>query len=253
MDDGSTDNTEELVMGYIHEEEIQIKYIKTQNGGKQRAHNVGVSQCSCPVFVCVDSDDYLVPAAVACLLREWELVKDDKSVSGLLFLKGRSETESLGPRFPDGIERLTLRNLYGKYRFRGDTGLMYRTDLLRKFPFWVAPGEKFIGENYVYDQIDQHYSLKPINEILYVAEYLSDGYTKNIRKITKENPVGYLTLKKQSISFGHTLYERYRDTVLYLVGCMLAKRRRGITEAPVRTLAVLAYIPAKIVRHTLFR
>lgn len=253
VDDGSTDNTEDLISSYIREEEVEIKYIRTQNGGKQRAHNVGVERCDCPVFMCVDSDDYLVPDAVECLLREWGMVKDDQAVSGILFRKGFLDGKSPNTPFPDGIEYATLRELYSKYRFRGDMGLMYRTDILEKYPFWVAPGEKFMGESYVYDQIDQHYVMRLLDRMLYVAEYLPDGYTRNVRKVTRENPIGYLTLKRQSVVFGRTLYEKYRDTVLYLVGCILAKRRRGVVDAPLPVLAFFAYVPAKIVRYLFFR
>ena len=113
---------------------------------------------------------------------------------------------------------------------------MYRTDVLKKYPFWVAPGEKFIGENYVYDQIDQKYELLLLNEILYIAEY----------------PVSYLTLKRQSITFDSTLHEKYRDTILYLVGCMLANKEGGVREAPSRMLAIMAYLPALIAKTLFF-
>lgn len=252
VDDGSTDNTEELIAQYIDEKKINITYIRTQNGGKQRAHNVGVEKCTAPLFLCVDSDDFLVPVAVEHLLSAWKLQENGEGISGILFLKGFTSNKPLGPEFPDGLKRTTLRNLYSKYHFRGDTGLMYRTDVLKKYPFWVAPGEKFIGENYVYDQIDQKYELLLLNEILYIAEYLADGYTKNVRKVTKENPVSYLTLKRQSITFDSTLHEKYRDTILYLVGCMLANKEGGVREAPSRMLAIMAYLPALIAKTLFF-
>lgn len=91
-----------------------------------------------------------------------------------------------------------------------------------------------------------------LNEILYIAEYLADGYTKNVRKVTKENPVSYLTLKRQSITFDSTLHEKYRDTILYLAGCMLANKEGGVREAPSRMLAIMAYLPALIAKTLFF-
>ena len=39
IDDGSTDNTEEVIQKYINENKISIKYIKKQNEGKPSAIN----------------------------------------------------------------------------------------------------------------------------------------------------------------------------------------------------------------------
>jgi len=45
VDDGSTDGTQELVRSWIERGEIAIDYVKTVNGGKPRAINLGVSRC----------------------------------------------------------------------------------------------------------------------------------------------------------------------------------------------------------------
>lgn len=253
VNDGSTDDTENLIADYISEGSIPIIYHKTENGGKQRAHNFGVSMCDAELFLCVDSDDYLTDDAVETLIAVWEEERDKSRVAGIVFLKGFSKTKPLGPRFPSGVKHSTLRALYDRYHFRGDTGLMYRTDVLKRFPFFVAEGEKFIGESYAYDQIDQHFEMRVLDKILYIAEYLPDGYTKNVRRVTKENPIGYLTLKKQSILFDRTVLAKFRDTILYLVGCDLAKRRGAVLDAPSKVLAIIAYIPSKLVKVIFFR
>lgn len=253
VDDGSTDETQQMLERFRSSETISIVSVKTENGGKQRAHNLAVEMCESELFLCVDSDDYLVPTAVEELLATWDDVGVDGEYAGILFLKGFSNEKLLSTPLPVGITSCTTIDLYEKHRFSGDTGLLYRTDLLKRYPFAVAPGEKFIGEGYVYRQIDQEHPLFLLDRILYVAEYLPDGYSKNIRKVTKENPVGYLTLKKQSVLYDNTLFSKYRDTALYLVGCMLAKRKRSIVEAPSTFLALLAYPAALVLRYTAFR
>lgn len=40
VDDGSTDNTEDIVEKWIEENTIEIRYIKKENGGKHTAYNV---------------------------------------------------------------------------------------------------------------------------------------------------------------------------------------------------------------------
>lgn len=253
VDDGSTDDTESLMIRYRKEDMLSIFYIKVCNGGKQRAHNRAVELCNSELFLCVDSDDYLAPDAVEELLKTWDIAKKNTNVAGVVFLKGFSMDVPLGTAMPSGVETLKLKELYSKYHFRGDTGLMYRTKVLKKHPFYIAPGEKFIGENYIYDQIDQEYDLKVLNKILYIAEYLPDGYSKNIRQITKENPIGYLTLKRQAIKYEKSFFKKFKETILYLVGCRLAKKKRAIITAPSRFLAVVAYFPSRLVYLLFFR
>ena len=38
VDDGSTDNTQNMISKWIEEGKISIRYFKQENGGKQRAH-----------------------------------------------------------------------------------------------------------------------------------------------------------------------------------------------------------------------
>ena len=81
------------------------------------------------------------------------------------------------------------RDLYYKKGHKGDSAVVHRTDVLRRYPFFVAEGEKFMAEPYVYHQIDQEYVLGIVDAVLIVREYLKDGYTYNIRRITKQNPL----------------------------------------------------------------
>lgn len=89
----------------------------------------------------------------------------------------------------------------------------------------MEEGEKFIGEGFVYSHIDQYYDLAVLPKILMIKEYLPDGYTKNVRKLTKDNPKGYTKLKKQTIKFSKSWKERYIQTILYMVGCRMSKQK----------------------------
>ena len=66
------------------EKKITIRYFKQRNGGKQRAHNKGVEICNTELFICVDSDDYIVKDSVDKILKKWKEVCDDKMWQELL-------------------------------------------------------------------------------------------------------------------------------------------------------------------------
>ena len=64
VDDGSTDHTDDEVKKWIDDGIIHIRYHYRENGGKMRAHNTGVGLADTELFLCLDSDDYLVENAV---------------------------------------------------------------------------------------------------------------------------------------------------------------------------------------------
>lgn len=61
VNDGSTDNSEEIIQKWIDKNEHKktIKYFKKENGGLSEARNFGVKQAIGEYITFVDSDDYL--------------------------------------------------------------------------------------------------------------------------------------------------------------------------------------------------
>ena len=156
VDDGSADDTASSVEEWTKEGIIPIEYLYFENGGKMRAHNRGVENCRTEWFLCLDSDDRLVPDAVEEILRcaGSPDTAVGGSIAGIIAHKGRSDTELLsGVGFPKDVKRSTLYGLYLK-GFKGETTLVFRTDVLRRYPFPEIEGEKYVPEDYIYDKID---------------------------------------------------------------------------------------------------
>ncbi|NMO96637.1 glycosyltransferase family 2 protein [Paenibacillus lemnae] len=253
VDDGSTDDTEELVQGWIAENLIEIQYYKQENGGKQRAHNKGVQLCDTELFICVDSDDYLTEDAVDTLIRVWDRIGSKREISGIAALRGTDRHTPIGTAMPRHIQASRLSDLYHVHGFRGDTALLFRTEILKEFPFYVFEGEKFIGESYVYLQIDQHYSLYILDEIIYICRYLEDGYTRNVRRLIQNNPKGYMLLNRQGAEHSRTLKNRYLYSIRYIIGCLLSGEKGAIRKAPSRILTALALPPALVLSYLTYK
>ena len=90
VDDGSTDDTKNIVEKFIQEDKIVIKYYYQKNSGKHVAHNLGVKMCNTELFCCVDSDDYLTNDAVQTVLECWGKIAIDKKplLSGIVAYRG---------------------------------------------------------------------------------------------------------------------------------------------------------------------
>lgn len=61
VNDGSTDNSEEVIKSYINEHKnvLQIKYYVKENTGIAKTRNFGIEKASAPYILFVDSDDYI--------------------------------------------------------------------------------------------------------------------------------------------------------------------------------------------------
>ncbi len=209
VDDGSTDNTKELVSSFIAEKIIDIKYIKQENGGKHRAHNTAVKASSGELCVCLDSDDALCENAIERAISIWE-ENTNAAAIGILALRGDfNEHKPICSPLPQGIKYSTMSELRDKYAFDGDTVLFFKTQVLKRHFFKEFTGEKFLTENNLYVDLDREGPMILSSEVLYYCEYLPDGLTSNYRKILYENPKGtadtYYKMMLNAKDIKHTL------------------------------------------------
>lgn len=252
VDDGSTDNTKKLVKSWIDENKIEIKYIYQENQGKHIAHNVGVDNCDTELFFCVDSDDYLLDNAVNDIVNEYNKISSDR-ICGIMSIKLTNDMVPIGTDIPYSVIYSNLSDLYEKYKFKGDTSLVFKTDVLRKYKFPKIDDEKFIGEEYIYCQIDKNYKLYISQNRYYVCDYLDDGYTKNMFKLIANNPKGYMLLKKIKIKHSRSFSVKYKSASLYIVGCWLSRSKGIIKNSPNKSITILAYPLAFVVYYLRFK
>lgn len=245
VDDGSTDNTQELVENWQRENRIEIVYYKQENGGKMRAHNKGVELCTTPLFFCIDSDDQIAPGAIGKILETHQALRDDEFLGGIA--AKRLIINKLASKDLPDIKRCTLHNIYAS-GFKGDTSLVFKTDVLREFPFPEIEGEKFVTEGYVYDQIDQKYELLILNEYLMRCEYQEDGYTFNADSLYLKYPKGWALYFSQYYKFyAKSMRDRIKYMGYYVSMCLIAKTPflQVLKDAPSLFICIIS-IPAGI-------
>ncbi len=253
VDDGSTDNTEELVSDWIEEGKIKIRYYYQKNSGKQVAMNLGAEKCITELFDCVDSDDYLLPDAVEAMLRFWEENSSEK-IAGMISLRGKNENDPImGKSLPADVSHCHFMELYEKYHFSGDTNIVYRTEIIRRYPYKLFPGEKFIGESAQYLQIDQSYEMLLMNKITVICKYLNDGYSKNVYSLLKKNPQGYRYLKGLCFSHLNGKINKYLEMVKYCCADHMCADHNGYKLSPTKIGYCLAKIPGLLMYLVFFK
>lgn len=190
VDDGSTDETDVFLKQCATENLLEFHYETQENRGKMAAHNVGVSKCKTDLFVCIDSDDYIIETAVEDILVEWDKTDDKETIAGIIAYKGRTPDQPIGNKFPENLKKSSLSGLYNM-GFKGDTTLVFRTNIIRKYPFPIIQNEKFITEAFVYDQIDEKFNYLLMRKVLTICEYRDDGLTKKGMDLVFKNPGGW--------------------------------------------------------------
>ena len=103
IDDGSSDNTRELVEGWLKKDNgFEIIYHYKENGGMHTAHNVAYRMIDTPLNVCIDSDDYLADDAAEKIITFWKEHGSDK-YAGILGLDADFDGNIIGN--PDTIRQ----------------------------------------------------------------------------------------------------------------------------------------------------
>lgn len=235
VDDGSTDNTRQLVEQFINEGLIQIEYYYKENGGKVSAINYSMKKTSTPLWVCLDSDDYLTKSAVKCIEDLYPKIKGRTDLCGLFGLRFNPDlTPMHGKSIPADIKEATQLEIRYKYGIEPEYIQVYKTEIAKQYRYPLFEGEKFMPLSYVQDQIDQKYKFLIFQEALMICTYLTDGITKNHAKIVKNNPHGYTEFKRQQIEYSPSFLFKVKACITYDTGCILSKNISAIFQSPCR-------------------
>lgn len=178
VDDGSTDNTSSTVEAWTKESNFDIRYFYQENSGKHIAINKGVNEARGELFFIVDSDDWLSDNALQDIWQVWQSIPKDQRIlfAGVSGLCAYRDGKIVGTKYSldsmdsDHIEIRTF------YDVKGDKAEVFRTDILREFPFPSNLG-KFVTEGLVWNRIGQKYKMRYVNKVWCYKEYQPDGLT----------------------------------------------------------------------------
>ncbi len=202
VDDGSTDNTEALVQSFISQKPFfEIRYIKTENGGKHRAINRGMPYAKGELTFLLDSDDWLTDNSLYLIDQAeksipLEVRNEFIGVSGLKITK---DENIIGKTFTgEYVDASYMQRT--KYGICGDKGEVYYTELLKKYPFPEFEGEKFATERLVWNKMSfDGYKIRYFNKPVQYCEYLDDGLTAG----------GYSMYAKYPKQWGLAIWQDY--------------------------------------------
>lgn len=218
IDDGSSDNTENLVKKFMEEEVIPIQYIKKKNGGQHTALNLAIETVDEGLLMILDSDDTLQENAVEKVLY-WADTVTDKNFAGVSGLRIHKDGSVIGDKWLAEGDYIDATNLERKrYGLRGDKAEAYFVSVLKKYyPIPVFPGENDVEKGVLWNRIAADgYKIRWFNEGIYYCEYLSDGMTSNIEKNYIKNFQGYTSWVKENYNYQKNYLARIKSIAYYM-------------------------------------
>lgn len=261
MDDGSSDQTEELIKKYQRENLFPIIYKKQVNQGKMQAINHLLPLVKEDIIVEMDSDDYFLEHALETICKAYQTLPEENNLYGVVFYKLLTGHPIKKMQELEG-KTVTLFDIHYKYGYEYDMAITFKADIRKKYPYELEKEERFITEARTYHKMDAATDgLYIYGKDIMVCEYQLDGYTSNIKKMFTRYPYGYYqyflellnykhhgilfkkrlylvkhyilfsTLTKtgflKSIKCVNGIYNKFLITILYLPGKFMTVRKMG--------------------------
>ena len=224
IDDGSTDNTREVVDAFINKNEMQIRYIWQENGHKKKAFNHGVREANGFLFIPADSDDTFEGDTLQTFKEVYEKQSNDiqSKISGVVCLCKDEQGNVIGDKYPshewlsDGLE------MRYSFSIAGEKWGCIKTDILKSYPF-PENVEGHVPENVIWTPIAKKYKAIFINKPLrtyFTNEFDSithSGFAKKnahgaylLAKTVLENELDYFFKKPVSFIKAAANYTRFK-------------------------------------------
>lgn len=193
VDDGSTDNIDEIILSYLENTSMPIIYMKKENGGVHTARNCAIKAARGEFIVFLDSDDELLVNSLHVFLETWKSIpKNEKHLyRGVVGQCVDQNNVRVGSRFPENIndvnweEAVKLCDLT-----KGEHSTMMVASIL-KDNLWPEPnGITFVTEDIVWKKLQKEHKYKTyyINDIVRIyhrdtEESYSNSKIRNIQTV----------------------------------------------------------------------
>jgi len=192
VDDGSTDNTREVVAEWIARKPFPIRYIWQENQGMHASINTAITNARGFLAMRLDSDDTLLPQALEQIHRRWESIPDaDKpGFAGISGLCLNDDGTISGDPYPRDVIDSDYLEIFTHCRMNGERREALRTEVWREFPYPRLDGERRLRSTLVLRRMAHRYKIRFVNDKLQINRHAVGGITANRFKYRMMYPKG---------------------------------------------------------------
>lgn len=271
VDDGSTDNIDDVVLPYLKNADYPVLYLKKENGGVHTARNLAIKHARGEYILFLDSDDEFIPTAAEEFLKAWNEIpiSQRNEYREVVALCMDSSGQQIGNSFENGINEMTGHKRRSAIRKSvGEHTAMNRTEVLKSMPWPEPPGVTFVTEMIVWRQLDQKFRKYYINKCLRIYHTESEDSISKQGKGVKNtsncvNTIYNLqTILNDKNLSGGNFQTRFKQILIYTILRLNLKQKNqfppyewaksGLKGLGNNLISVIAYIPAWILLNTIF-
>lgn len=211
VDDGSQDDTKQIVNKFLIEDVINIVYINKPNGGKSSALNMAFDYINQDdMAIIVDDDEKLDKNAIEKIERYY-LKYFYTNVGAIHFNRRNQDNQKIIANY---YAETDLNMDYRKFKNQGyyaDGYNAYFGYALSSIRFPIFKGEKYIGPSVLLMLCGEKYDTIWAKEVIGTTKYMDGGITKQGRKLRVKNPLGgiYYCILLQSKESGFKVRLKY--------------------------------------------
>lgn len=218
VDDGSVDDTKSLSLSLPYREGtfFPVRYFYQENGGKHRAINRGLKEAQGELFFIADSDDMLPFNSLEEVIKQYKAIIGDSSFAGICGLDATFNGQIIGTGLPKEIIDDNSASIRYRKGIRGDMKEVFRTKIIREFPFPEIENELFCPEVLVWNRIAKKFKLRYFNRVIYLVEYQEDGISASITRSRINSPIAAMMTYAERYQFDFLpLKLRWRTAINY--------------------------------------
>lgn len=180
IDDGSADNTREVVEAFIKKQVFfPVSYHFQPNSGKHIAINKAVSLARGKWFYIADSDDAIVPETLQVFIREWDKIPaaEQAGFCSIVACCKNQQGQRISDPLPMEPYDGNWRELFYRYGFRKEATNICLTAAMKEFPFPESVKGIYYPEAIIWRRMSDKYKIRLISDELriYFIEYASDS------------------------------------------------------------------------------
>lgn len=217
IDDGSTDDTVEILKKWKSENRVNMEYIHKKNGGKHTAINLAMKIINTDLTFIVDSDDWLPNDSIEIVKLYFDKFKNDKDICGISFWRCFPDGTPNGRVFPKDELKETFLDCRIKRHIDGDKAEVFYTKCLKKYPFPEFADEKYYPEDGIWMRMSEKYEMIHVNRCIYMGDYLEGGVTRSGRYMRiRKWPRGMVDRARVYIQSECDFLTKVKQVMLYI-------------------------------------
>ena len=209
-DDGSTDQTHQLVKMYC--DRFNIKYVYQENSGVSAAMVKAYNHASGKFVIKMDSDDIFTEGGLDYIL---ETIKNNPEQVAFLYgvktIKNKIHSKNLPP---NGITNFISADFKVN---KGDLKQVVCREIVLKYIYKVPSQVKRIPPGLLWAKIAEDYNCLSFNNVVAIKNYLDEGITSKMLYLKTSYPEGMVELYKilANSKVYNSITDRWKSRLLW--------------------------------------